>query len=310
MKKIRIGFFKKSQGIFTEKLIAEIENELRSLPNVELFTGLDFRLAYIKNGRAIIGDFDLNTLDVYFWHDTIKPADWGSDNYALNVLRALENDCIVINSSISTQIVNDKYLAHTTLKKQGLPVADFALVDASNKAALSAIFNSFDSSILIKPRFGGWGAGIVKIDSLNALFDQVDLLLSFSPKQNLQILLEKYYPNDLSRWISVVVFGDKVLFGYKKNVIRENDWKICDPEKTDGKGFLSEYVDPSPELKKIALAAKQAIGKDIVCFDFIYTSEGYKIVDENGRPGLYAHCLEKAGVDIKKEIISLIMSKL
>lgn len=310
MKKIRVGFFKKPQGVFSEKFIQDIEDELKTLPDVEFFSGLDFRKACIINGHAYVEGFDMNTLDIYFWHDTVKPATWGADNYALNVLRALENDCLVINSSEATRIVNDKFLAHTALKKHSLPVADFALVDASDKESLKNIFTAFNSSVLIKPRFGGWGKGIVKIDSLNALLDQADLILSFSPSANLQLLIEKYYPNDLSKWISVVVFGDKVLFGYRKNIMREADWKICDPHKEDGKGAQSEYVDPAPELKELALAAKNAIGKDIVCFDFIHTTEGYKIVDENGRPGLYAHCLEKAGVDIKKELLELIKSKL
>ncbi|MFA5993524.1 MAG: hypothetical protein WC823_01040 [Parcubacteria group bacterium] len=310
MKKIRIGFFKKPQGIFTPELIKAITSELKSFPNIELFTDLDFRKAHVKNGHAYIEDFDLNTLDIYFWHDTIKPTDWGSDNYALNVLRALENNCLVINSSESTRIVNDKYLAHTTLKRANLPVADFALVTASDKAALQKVFTDFNSAVLIKPRFGGWGAGIIKISSLNDLFDQVELLLSFTSNQNQQILLEKYYPNDLSKWISVVVLGDKILFGYKKSIMRESDWKICDPDKKDGRGLFSEYINPPNHLKEIALHAKRAIGKDIICFDFIHTQDGYKIVDENGRPGLYAHCLKKANIDIKKEIINLILSKI
>jgi glutathione synthase/RimK-type ligase-like ATP-grasp enzyme len=41
-------------------------------------------------------------------------------------------------------------------------------------------------------------------------------------------------------------------------------------------------------------------------FDFILTNDGYKIVDENGRPGLYEHCLQSAGVDICDIITDLI----
>jgi glutathione synthase/RimK-type ligase-like ATP-grasp enzyme len=89
-----------------------------------------------------------------------------------------------------------------------------------------------------------------------------------------------------------------------------SDWKVYDPEKKDGRGQQSESVVPSDELIDLARRAQVAIGKDIIGFDFIATDNGYVIVDENGRPGLYEHCLEAAGTDIVEVITSLIISKL
>ena len=63
-------------------------------------------------------------------------------------------------------------------------------------------------------------------------------------------------------------------------------------------------------MKEISLKAKEAIGKDIIGFDFILTEEGYKIVDENGRPGIYPQCVKGANINIEKEIIDLILSKI
>ena len=310
MKKYKVGFYKKLQGIFTEEVILSIENKLRNVPNIELFTDLDYKKSYVRNGKVYIEDFNLNNLDVYFWHDTVKPVEWNGDNYFLNVLRALENNCVVVNTGESTRIVNDKYLAHLALAKNNLPVADFALVHLANKDALKNSFNMLGKSVLIKPRFGGWGVGIRKVDSVEELFDTAELLLSFLPTDQQQILLEKYYPNDISKWIAVVVFGDKVLFGYRKKLLGSSKWKIYDPEKKDGKGMYSEYIDPPQELREISLKAKKAIGKDIIGFDFILTEEGYKIVDENGRPGIYSQCIKGADIDIEKEIIDLILSKI
>ena len=108
----------------------------------------------------------------------------------------------------------------------------------------------------------------------------------------------------LPKWVSIVVFG------YKKPLVGDADWKIYDPQKTDGKGALSKYINPPQELKEIALSAKNAIGKDIIGFDFIYTDEGYKIIDENGRPGLYPQCIADAKINITTEIIHLIQNKL
>lgn len=307
MRKIKVGFFKAPQGVFTEKIIRNIENKLGKNDSIELYTGLDFRKGRVINGRVIVDNFDLNNLDVYFWHDAIKASEWDGDNYFLNVLKALENDCLVINSSEATRIVSDKFLSHNLLLRNNLPVIDFALV-SFNKKEIEKIFDYFGGTIVIKPRFGSWGIGVEKISSKKELLSWFNKTKKVKnpPKQ---LLVEKYFRNDLSKWIAVVVLGEKVLFGYKKKITTGSDWKIYDPKKKDGKGAYSEYVDLPKELKKIALKAKEAVKKDIVGFDFIYTEEGYKIVDENGRPGIYPQCIKAGKINIEDEIVNLIISK-
>ena len=66
------------------------------------------------------------------------------------------------------------------------------------------------------------------------------------------------------------LWEDRVLFGYRKKLLGESDWKIYDPNKIDGKGLHSEYIDLSQELKDISLTAKKAIGKDINWFRFYF----------------------------------------
>ncbi|HHX58725.1 MAG TPA: hypothetical protein GX706_03090 [Candidatus Moranbacteria bacterium] len=309
-RKYKVGFFKKKQGVFSEELIEQICSDLEGVHNFEVLRDLDYRRMYLKNGKVFFQGKDLSDLDLYFWHDIIEVNAWKGDNYYLNILKALEYDCIVVNNPESVRVVNDKYFSHLFLKKAGLPVADFALVNAKNKEALIDCFESFGGEVLIKPRFGGFGAGIVRIDSRDRLLETVELLQCYLPMGEEQLLLERFYKNDLSKWVSVVVFDNKVLFGYRKKLLGQSDWKIYDPDRIDARGQFTEYVEPDNNLKEIALKAKKVINKDIICFDFIYTEEGYKIIDENGRPGLYQHCLEEAGVDIRKEVVSLIASKL
>lgn len=306
----KIGFYKKPQGIFTRDFIKEIEREITQRGDIELVTGLDYRKMYVKNGKVYFEGGDLSDLDVYFWHDVVGAKVWKGDNYHLNVLRSLENSCVVVNSAESTRVVNDKFFSHIALSQASLPVADFALVNLTNKQAIVDVFNSFDKEVLIKPRFRGFGTGIVRVSSEQQLIEIVELLQSSLPNGEDQMLIEKYYKNDIEKWISVVVLGEKVLFGYRKKLLGDSDWKVYDPERKDSKGEFTDYVDPPDELKQVALEARRAIGKDIICFDFIHTEEGYKIIDENGRPGLYKNCLEGAGIDIKKEIVDLIFSKI
>lgn len=309
-KKYRVGFCKKKQGVFSQELIDRICLDLEDKHGFEVLRDLDYRKMYLKNGKVFWGKRDLSSLDLYFWHDTVDPKVWKGDNYYLNILKALEYDCVIVNNPESVRVVNDKYFSHLFLKRAGLPVADFALVNIKDKEVLVDCFESFGGEVLIKPRFGGFGTGIVRISSNEQLMEMVELLQYFLSTEEEQLLLEKFYENDLSKWISVVVLGDKVLYGYRKKLLGQSNWKIYDPDRIDARGQFTEYVEPDEDLKKMALKAKKIINKDIICFDFIYTKEGYKIVDENGRPGLYQHCLDRAEVDIKEEVVNLIASKL
>lgn len=308
MKK-KIGFNKKIQGIFTQEFIEDIKTSIKQNIECELIE-VDFREGVIINNKVFVDDICLNDLDVYFWHDTVYPNNWKSDNYFLHILKTIEKDVSVINTSASTNITNDKFLSHLTLKNANLPVGDFALVQATDTTNLKKVFKHFREDVLLKPRFGGWGIGISRAKTIDDLMSTVEYMLNFTNNPNQSILLERFYENDLSKWISVVVFGDEVIFGYKKPLIGNADWKIYDPNKSDGKGVMSEYINPPKELENIALQAKRVIGKDIIGFDFILTKEGYKIIDENGRPGLYPQCIKSANISINDKIVKLIKSKL
>lgn len=303
-----IGFFKAVQGAFTRERIEEIKRRLATELDATVID-VDFRNGVLINGKVYVGDICLNNFDVYFWHDTLWPAKTGSDSYYVHLLRAIGKDAVVINSADSTERVNDKLRSHEALRAAGLPVSEYALIYSENKADIEAAFDKLGGDVLIKPRFGGWGKGIVRCRSVGDLQDIVELAVASSGREQ-QFLLERFYENDTSQWLSVSMIGQHPVIGYRKPLtIGGSDWKVYDPDKKDGKGDLSQYVRPSDEVSELARRSQAAIGKDIVGFDFIATNDGYKIVDENGRPGLYDHCLNEAGIDIVDEIVSLIKSK-
>ncbi len=305
----KIGFHKSVQGVFTPEYITQLKAMIIERLDCELVE-VDFRDGVIIGDKVYVGEICLNDLDVYFWHDTVRPRDWGADNYFCHILETIAKDVAVINTGASVRITNDKFLAHRELRHAGLPVGDFALVRGDDIDGLRKVFDSFGGDVLLKPRFGGWGIGIVRLHSFDELQSTIDFAQSFSSGVG-QFLVERYYPNDLSQWISVVVFDDKVLFGYRKPLLTDDvDWKIYDPLKQDGRGQKTVPVEVPTALATVALDAAAAIGKDIIGFDFIATNEGYKIIDENGRPGLYKHCLEFAQVDLIEELVTLIAKKL
>lgn len=305
-KPIKIGFFKAVQGAFTEAVIADITNRLTSDLNAEVIN-VDFRRGVLIDGKVYVDELCLNDLDVYFWHDTLWPAKTGNDSYYIHLLRAIGKDVAVVNTADSTEAVNDKLRAHEILRQAGLPVSEYALVFSEDKPGIERAFHSLGGNVLLKPRFGGWGKGIVRCSEIGDLQDIIELSVAASGKTQ-QFLLERYYENDPEGWVSVSMIGQNPVIGYRKPLsIGASDWKVYDPNKQDGRGEHSIYVQPSDIVADFARRAQVALGKDIVGFDFILTPDGYKIVDENSRPGLYAHCLETAGVSLSDEILNLIV---
>ncbi len=304
----RIGFYKSVQGSFTESRIADIKRKLSDEHGCEVVEA-DFRNGVLIDGKVYVDNVCLNELDVYFWHDSIQPSITGADSYYVHLLRAIGADVTVINSADSIECVNDKLRAHSLLRLNGLPVSRFALVRSEDRAGIESAFKSLNASVLIKPRYGGWGTGIVKCQSVEELQSIIELCTAACGK-NQQFLLEEFYENDPEGWTSVSMVGQNPVIGYRKPLtLGGSDWKIYDPEKKDGRGTESEYVKPSEELIALSQQAQRAIKKDIIGFDFIRTHEGYKIVDENGRPGLYEHCLQSANQNIVDIITDLIVSK-
>lgn len=307
-KKIKVGFFKAVQGAFTAERIEQIKRRLIDSHDVELIEA-DFREGVLINGRVYVDGVCLNECDVYFWHDTLRPSQSGADNYYIHLLRALEKDVTVINTAESTEMTNDKLRAHEALVAAGLPVSRYALVESSNPAGIEEAFQALGSQVLIKPRFGGWGSGIVRCQTVEDLQSAIELAVALSGRHQ-HVLLEQFYANDPSQWISISMIDGQSIIAYRKPLsLSGSDWKVYDPQKQDGRGQLSEYVEPTEELVDLARRAQVAIGKDIIGFDFIATDQGYVIVDENGRPGLYDHCLAAAGIDIVSVVVDLIMSK-
>lgn len=306
---MRVGFFKDVQGAFTEERIEQIKQRIATELAADLVE-VDFREGVLIDGKVYVGEICLNDFDVYFWHDTLWPAKTGSDSYYIYLLRAIGRDVVVVNTADSTECVNDKLRAHELLRSAGLPVSEYALVNSEAKLNVEKAFLALGSSVLVKPRFGGWGKGIVRCQSVGDLQDVIELSVAMSGRQQ-QFLLERFYENDMSKWTSVSMIGQIPVIGYRKPLtIGNSDWKVYDPDKKDGKGVLSEYVAPSEEISNLSRKAQAVIGKDIVGFDFISTVDGYKIVDENGRPGLYQHCLEEAGVDLVDQIVRLVGEKI
>jgi glutathione synthase/RimK-type ligase-like ATP-grasp enzyme len=281
------------------KLLEKIKQKFS---NWEIIEDLDFKQFSIVKNEIIFEDKPLD-LDVYFWYSF---ADLSKDSYNMHCLKLLRKKCNVAVNPFALEVITDKYLAHTALCANGFDVADFAFVSSNNIDYAEKILKKWEK-VVVKPRFGSYGIGTMLVEDFSTLRDLFGILKENLNKDEIPLLLEKFYPNDISKWVSITVIGNKAVYGYRKKKEKFVDgWKVFDDKKDQNNPKTVDYVDPGYGLKKIAEKASLALKADIVGFDFIKTNEGFKIVDENSKPGFYTHCFKKAGVNLEDAILSLI----
>lgn len=245
---------------------------------------LDFRKAIIKNNEVILGDVCLTDLDQFVWMGYL---DRTMESYDLEVLGVMEREVKVHNSRTFYSVATDKFSALNKLYHHGIPTSEHFLVNLNNVDYLKPLFEH--SSFLLKPRRSSFGLGIIKIDRFSQLRD----IMEFHPKKSYH--LEKFYPNDMEAWTGVTVINGVPLYGYRKKMEKISDWKVYDRGKSGGK---INYVELSPELKKISAIVGEILEGNIYGLDFIKTEEGYKIVDVNCHPGIYYEFIKELNIPI------------
>jgi len=285
---------RKKKGFLTKNEVGKIEKVLKSDATIKFLGNVDFKKIKLIGHNFFCNGINLRNTDLFFWYAP------GMKKY-LNELKALSKTVKVIKSPKSFIVAADKLLAHSLLKRGGLPVAEFALVAYDNLAGMQKLIKKW-KTILVKPQRGSFGRGIIKISDFET-FRDIAGYLKMEHKQN-QIFVERFYENDTSKWISTTIINGEVAYGYRKKKEKFAGWKVYDIKAKGGDAY---YVDPAP-VKKLAEKAAKILDKSIVGFDFIKTKWGYKLVDENNFPGFYPEAFAAARKDVSQLISEMIIS--
>lgn len=275
--------------LLSEREVAEFYGLLDADSDIVYYKDLDPRKAVIENGKVYCGDICVSDLDLFFWYYL---PDYDSTSFEFQVLETMSRWTKVAPNPRGLVRSMDKFTAHSVLRNAGLPTPDFALFPATDTVYAKKLFNEW-GTLLLKPRLGKFGHGILKVDSEGMLRDAISYAAS-SHSGPTQIFVERFEENDVDYWISATTIGGRTVFGYRKKPSKFVDgWKVYDEQFKGGDAF---YVDPSP-VEGIASAAAKALGADMVGFDCIYVTgqKKYLIVDENTFPGIYEDCFEQAG---------------
>lgn len=275
-------------GIIDQRIYNDLLKYL-SVQKIEFSQELDFRNAYIKNGYVYIGDICLSKFDIFIWFGVINRNPGSHD---LETLRTLSLTTKIANSYEYMTLGSDKFRAFSLLHHHQIPVSDFLFVNQRNIHEVD--LSHLGSSVLLKPRRGGFGIGIIKIDSPSQLRDIVDYL---SNQKDESFYIEKYYENDMSQWIGLTVINGNILYGYRKKADKIADWKIYDRNQIGGGVDL---VIPNDEQIKIAESVYKILKANFFGLDIIKSKDGYKVVDINYLPGLYYDFIQELKIDFPK----------
>jgi len=134
-----------------------------------------------------------------------------------DVLKKLENECIINPSPDTLKIIQDKLEQKKFLLKNNIPVAEFAEVNSLDE--LKKIIDDFGLPVLLKVRKDAYdGRGNYKITSTDQILDAYS---SFAGKQ---LMVEKYV--DFKMEVSVIAGrntnGEIITFPIVENIHEEN----------------------------------------------------------------------------------------
>jgi|GEM_PF-2413761 len=260
----------------------------------------DFRRARIESGKPTLEGTNLEELDAFVWFGEI-----GRDvrrEHNLEILRAIEKSATVINCTFGYETAMDKFLTSSFLSEKGVKVPKFMLVGRENSEAAAQVLKSW-GSVLLKPRLGSYGIGIVKLDKPQDIVDFTDYCPSMLH------FVEEFVPNDPASWIGVNVIGGKHAYSYRKGKESFHDgWKVFDRKSVGGKMILAK---PTERQIEIALKVADMLRMDWVGVDMVTDAQGeHYVIDVNAFPGLYPEMFAQAGVDGPKMMSDAVFARL
>jgi glutathione synthase/RimK-type ligase-like ATP-grasp enzyme len=273
---------------------------LQGNPDVEIVEIGDFRKGLVSSGRPTFAGCQ-EKLDAFVWFGEI-----GRDfrrEYNLELLKAIGREAIVINSASGYEVAMDKFLTSKCLSRHGIPVPRFLLVNADNPEHGVREIERWGGPILLKPRLGSYGIGIMKIDRPKDLTDALDYM---PPGAH---YIEQLVPNDPAEWIGINMIGGEHAYSYRKGPESFHDgWKVMDRKRIGGKMILAKPTELQLSIaKKIAALLDMAwVGVDII----MDGSGNPYVVDVNAFPGLYPEMFSQAGVDGPKMMAKAVFSRL
>ena len=209
------------------------------------------------------GDVALGRLDVLPSLDGIEPGLW-----ALDRLAAL--GVTVLNGRATLAAAHDKLATAATLRAAGVPHPE--TVHFAPWLAWPAL----ETPLVLKPRFGSWGADVVRCDDAGSLRHALVELRSRPWFAATGVVAQRLVP-PRGYDLRVIVAGGRVA-GAVRRVAAPGEWRT-----NVALGARREQVTPPFDACAIAIAAAAAVSGDLVGIDLLPDGRGrWTVLEVNG----------------------------
>jgi len=204
----------------------------------------------------------LGRVDVRAELDGVEPG--------LESLRRLERAGLeVLNRADALLAAHDKLETATRLRRAGLPHPWTLHVPPGADTPL------VDTPVVLKPRFGSWGADVVRCDTQRELRREFARLSTRPWFRDQGMLVQELLLPPRADLRILVACGEVV--GAISRRAAPGEWRT-----NVSLGGTRERAVPSPEARRLAVAAAAAIGGDLVGVDLLPTAGGYVVLELNG----------------------------
>ena len=208
------------------------------------------------------GDVALGRLDVLRTLDGIDDGLWSLGELAAAGVR-------VLNGPSALLAAHDKLLTARLLHGAGLPHPRTRLAVAA--ATLPAI----ERPVVVKPRFGSWGKDVVRCGDAEELARHIESLTQERWfRRHGALVQELVEPRGFD--LRIVVAGGAVV-GAIERVAAPGEWRT-----NVAHGARRMRVSPPLDAQRLALAAAQAAGIDLVGVDLLPDGDGWTVIELNG----------------------------
>lgn len=227
--------------------------------------------------------------------DVIIPRANISENIAIEaaILKQLEHMHVpIINNYDAILRAKNKLLTLQILGANNIPTLKTAVIHQSGNLD-TALRHIGKPPMIMKTAFGSFGKGVALIESERSARSAYDLL---DRAPNNIILLQKYVKECKGKDIRVFVIGGRVVATMERKAKRG---EFRSNIKVGGDGKM---IEPTQEMKALAIKATKALGLQVAGVDIILTSDGPAIMEVNANPGLEG--IEKVtGVNVAKKMV-------
>ncbi|HEX3454218.1 MAG TPA: RimK family alpha-L-glutamate ligase [Gaiellaceae bacterium] len=227
------------------------------------------------------GDVALGRIDVRRTLDGVEPG-------FLALLGLAQRGVRVLNAPAALLRTHDKLRTARALRAAGVPHP------STEHVTLRHPWPSLRPPVVVKPRFGSWGADVLRCDTDREVGETILGLTDKRWFRRQGALVQALVPpvgNDLR----MLVAGGRVV-GAESRVAAPEEWRT---NISLGGTYQSAVV--SPRARSLAIAAARAVGGDLVGIDLLPSGTDYVVLEVNGSVDFHDN-YSLPGTDVYAEI--------